>query len=65
MQYATATALAFVNAAKKAGPNHWVARCVQDRVDHTSVGVKSVPTVTVKVSNKTRVGILSNQGVIV
>lgn len=65
MQYATATALAFVTAAKKAGPNHWVARCVQDRVDHTSVGVKSAPDLKIKVSNKTKVKILVDQGVLV
>lgn len=65
MKYATPFAQAFVKAAMKAGPDHWVARCVADRVDHTSVGVKAVPDVKVKVSNKTRTKIMVDQGVIV
>jgi hypothetical protein len=65
MQYATATALAFVNAAKKAGDKHWVARTVWDRVDHTSVGVKSAPDLKVRVSNKQRTKILGDTGVLV
>ena len=65
MQRATAFAHAFVNAAAKTGDKHWVSRCVKDRVDHTSVGVKTEPDVKVRVSNKTKVKILVDQGVLV
>lgn len=66
MQRATNMAMAFINAAVKADKNqHWVARCVQDRVDHTSVGVVKEPDVFVHVRNKTRIDIALNQRVIV
>lgn len=65
MQRATAFALAFVNASAKASDKHWVARTVQDRVDHTRVGIKVEPDVRVHVSNKTRLNIALEQRVIV
>jgi len=56
MQVNTAFALAFVAATartlKKTGdkPDNWIARTVVDRVDHTDIGTKKVPSIAVKSS---------------
>lgn len=60
MQVNTAFALAFVNATVKAINQQgdkapWMARAVVDRVTHTQVGTKAVPSITVHGSKGTMV----------
>lgn len=56
MQVNTAFALAFVAATAKVlqkdgdKPSNWIARAVVDRVDHTNLGTKKVPSISVKSS---------------
>jgi hypothetical protein len=56
MKVNTALALALVNATAKTlktkgdKPDNWVARAVVDRVDHTDLGVRRVPSILVQSS---------------
>ena len=67
MLRATAFAQAFVNAAQAAKEkkvDHWVARAVEDRAEHTTTGIVKEPDVRVRVSQKQRLAIALNQRVI-